>query len=162
MPANSTGGGVTTLASGAVLLALLAGLIAACSPPPDPVPLSEDDVTLAVKSVERVFVSRAFGGSLPLVLLDLEFEPAAPSSVAFQALGSDGATYRGARPVGAKVCGIPGYLGEGADAGHDRMRRTVGFVVPNTVRLTELRWRQGPNADERVAPLQGETLVCRP
>lgn len=147
------------LTAGTLLFAPLAVLVSACGIASDRIP-DRQDPALTVTSVERVFVTRAFGGSLPMVLLRLEFEPA-PSSAMFLATGSDGATYRGAAPFGAKICGFPDYLGQAADAGQEGNRRSVGFIVPEGVSLLELRWRAAPDAGERTLPLPDETTVCR-
>lgn len=145
-----------------VALVGLVTLVAACGgssgSPASPTPESR----LVVDNVERVFVTRAFGGPLPVTLLYLEFQPEVPSSLILESTGSDGQAYRGARPVDAKICGFPDYLGHGPNAGSEGNRRTVAFIVRDGVTLVDLRWRPGPDAEERVMPLPAETVVCTP
>lgn len=147
------------------LAAGVAGLITlsvACggssgSPPGSPSP----ETGLEIANVERAFITRPFGGPLPVVLLYLEFEPEAPPSLSFEGVGSDGNAYGGARPIDAKICGFPDYLGVGPDAGNEGNRRTLAFIVEEGVSLVELHWRSG-GAVERVTPVPGETVVCTP
>lgn len=148
--------------SGTVPVAAVMGLAVACGGDGGPPSSPTIDTRLTVDAVERVFVTRPFGGSLSAVIVYLDFEPDAPPSLTVQALGSDGRLYRGAYPDGAKICGFPGYLGAGPNPGNEDNRRIRAFIVPDSVHLTELRWRPAPDAEERVLPLGEGRFVCGP
>lgn len=143
------------------LFAALLIIAAACgdgSPGPTQTPATQ----LSVAGVERVFITRPLGPSLRAVLLYLQFGPSVPPSVTYEATGTDGRRYKGVFPGEAKICGFPAYLGIGLDAGREGSMRTIAFIVPAGVNLTELRWRTSNEAAERSVPLPDETVVCTP
>jgi hypothetical protein len=118
-------------------------------------------VDLAVRTVERAFVSRPFGGSLPIVLVDIEATaPSAGSpTISFSATGSDGRIYKGALPLAAKICGLADYVGDPAGG---EVEKTVAFIVPREVHLLNLQWRGVTDRVDNVIDLPAATVVCSP
>lgn len=146
-----------------VMLTTLIVLITvqACGNSTAPTP-SRQETTISVNKVERVFITRPFGGPLSAVLAYLEFEPTLPAALSVEALGNDGQLYRGAWPDDSKICGLPAYLGLGLEAGREGNRRTLAFIVPDYVSLVELQWRSDGQASPASIPLGNEAVVCTP
>ena len=120
------------------------------------------DTNVAVTGVERVFITRPLGASLPAILVYLEFDPAVPPVAAYTGIGSDGEIYSGVPPAESKICGFPDYLGHGPNAGREGTKRTIAFIVPDSVSLEELRWSPPAEEPARSVPLPEETRVCTP
>lgn len=148
-----------TIAPLAALLALAVscGSDSGSAPSPSVAPAG-----LNVEKAERVFITRPFGVSLPAVLLYLEFDGPPPTSPVYEATGSDGEVYKGVFPGESKICGFPAYLGIGPDAGREGNKRTIAFIVPDAVTLTELEWRASTETPAQSLALPEETLVCTP
>jgi hypothetical protein len=116
----------------------------------------------SITGVERVFITRPLGQSLIAVLIHVEFDPSVPPAVIYRALGDDGKDYSGVFPGDSKICGFPGYLGLGPNAGREDNKRTIAFIVPQSVELAELSWSLSAEKRAHSVSLPAEIVVCTP
>jgi hypothetical protein len=143
-------------------VAATAIVVSACGSSLRKEPSAGTRVDVAVQAVERAFVSRPFGGSLPIVLVYVGVitpDQDARPTLSFRATGSDGRIYQGAAPLAAKVCGLPDYVGDTAGM---NLQKTVAFIVPDGVRLLDLKWREPGDAEDNMLDLPAATVVCSP
>ncbi len=158
---------------GLVLLALVsvatAAVLAACGQSTAPPPASPAQARVAINSVELAFVSRAFGSSLPLVVVDLTVENPSAQSVPisrsqFEAADSSGRVYRTSSPRGARICNDPEYV-EPALAHADirpgeAVRGRIAFLIQPGARLATLMWTY--DRTEASVALPEAMVVCEP